>query len=268
MRSTLLWRDRLVGFLVAAVISWLLLVQPIASFASGANVRSSVASDQRAIQVLSRLTFGARPGDLEAVKKMGAQAYVDQQLSPDTIDDSALQKRLNKLPTLMLSNPTIAEQYNPPKPTPTPSPAAAKVEQTAASGTIMPEPTATPTVSASPTPTPKNPGMVVGELQRAKLLRAVYSERQLYEVMVDFWENHFSIFANKDADRLLLTSFDRDTIRPFAARPISRSARCHSALAGDALLSRQLDVERRAQLPSHKGQTGPIIRGHQRELRP
>ena len=58
--------------------------------------------------------------------------------------------------------------------------------------------------------------MVVGELQRAKLLRAVYSERQLYEVMVDFWENHFSIFANKDADRLLLTGFDRDSIRPFA----------------------------------------------------
>jgi len=45
--------------------------------------------------------------------------------------------------------------------------------------------------------------MVVTELQRAKLLRAVYSERQLYEVMVDFWENHFSIFANKDDDRYL-----------------------------------------------------------------
>src|SRR5881398_2611535 len=58
--------------------------------------------------------------------------------------------------------------------------------------------------------------MVFTELQRAKLLRAVYSERQLYEVMVDFWENHFSIFANKDADRWLLTGFDRDSIRPFA----------------------------------------------------
>jgi uncharacterized protein (DUF1800 family) len=58
--------------------------------------------------------------------------------------------------------------------------------------------------------------MVVNELQRAKLLRAVYSERQLNEVMVDFWENHFSIFANKDADRLLLTGFDREAIRPFA----------------------------------------------------
>jgi uncharacterized protein (DUF1800 family) len=70
--------------------------------------------------------------------------------------------------------------------------------------------------AVKPTPPPKNPQMVVTELQRAALLRAVYSERQLYEVMVDFWENHFSIFASKDADRYLLTSFDRDTIRPFA----------------------------------------------------
>jgi len=58
--------------------------------------------------------------------------------------------------------------------------------------------------------------MVITDLQRAKVLRAVYSERQLYELMVDFWENHFSIFANKDDDRYLLTSFDRETIRPFA----------------------------------------------------
>src|SRR5207237_10189493 len=71
-------------------------------------------------------------------------------------------------------------------------------------------------VSPKPTPPPKNPQMVVTELQRAKLLRAVYSEQQLYEVMVDFWENHFSIFANKDDDRYLLTAFDRETIRPFA----------------------------------------------------
>ena len=58
--------------------------------------------------------------------------------------------------------------------------------------------------------------MVVTDLQRAKILRAVYSDRQLYEMMVDFWENHFSIFANKDDDRYLLTAFDRETIRPFA----------------------------------------------------
>src|SRR6266480_890117 len=75
---------------------------------------------------------------------------------------------------------------------------------------------AQPAASPRPAPPPKNPQMVVTELQRAALLRAVYSERQLYELMVGFWENHFSIFGYKDDTRYLVTSFDRDTIRPFA----------------------------------------------------
>jgi uncharacterized protein (DUF1800 family) len=64
----------------------------------------------------------------------------------------------------------------------------------------------------------KSPGPqpIVSELQRALLLRAVYSRRQLYERLVHFWENHFNVYVNKDADQLYLTSFDRDAIRPFA----------------------------------------------------
>jgi len=49
---------------------------------------------------------------------------------------------------------------------------------------------------------------------QAKLLRAIYGERQLDEVMTDFWFNHFNIFINKGADRYLLTSYERDAIRP------------------------------------------------------
>ncbi|MFY9676053.1 MAG: DUF1800 domain-containing protein, partial [Terriglobales bacterium] len=56
--------------------------------------------------------------------------------------------------------------------------------------------------------------VVVDELTQAKLLRAIYSERQLQEVMTDFWFNHFNVFINKGADRFLLTSYDRDAIRP------------------------------------------------------
>src|SRR6266849_1315989 len=55
---------------------------------------------------------------------------------------------------------------------------------------------------------------LTGELQMSRILRAVYSERQLQEVMVDFWTNHFNVFAGKGADRWLLTGYDRDTIRP------------------------------------------------------
>ena len=58
--------------------------------------------------------------------------------------------------------------------------------------------------------------VVVNELMQAKLLRAIYSERQLEEVMTDFWFNHFNVFINKGADRYLVTSYERDVIRPHA----------------------------------------------------
>ncbi len=196
--------------------------------------------DQRVVQVISRLTFGARPGDLERVKKIGVDAFIAEQLDPDNIDDSALQKRLDRLSTLNLSTPALAEQYNPPKPPPTPTPSptpavplktvamedkmeasadmtkATSMTDMASSMDVKPSPSPTPAAKPSPTPTPKNPQMVITELQRAKLLRAVYSQRQLNEVMVDFWENHFSIYGQKDATRWMLTAFDRETIRPFA----------------------------------------------------
>jgi uncharacterized protein (DUF1800 family) len=62
-----------------------------------------------------------------------------------------------------------------------------------------------------------NPQQAVAtELQQAKILRTVYSERQLEEVMTDFWFNHFNVFLGKGADRYLVTSYERDVIRPHA----------------------------------------------------
>jgi uncharacterized protein (DUF1800 family) len=58
--------------------------------------------------------------------------------------------------------------------------------------------------------------VVMNELQQAKLLRALYSERQLQEVMTDFWFNHFNIYLNKDADQYLVTAYERDVIRAHA----------------------------------------------------
>jgi uncharacterized protein (DUF1800 family) len=59
-------------------------------------------------------------------------------------------------------------------------------------------------------------GVVSNELAQAKLLRAIYSERQFEEVMTDFWFNHFNVFVEKGLDRLMLTSYERDVIRPHA----------------------------------------------------
>lgn len=222
-----------------------------------------MSADQRIAHVLSRLTFGARPGDFERVKALGVEAFIDEQLDPDSIDASAVIARLRKLPTLGMATPVIIEQYTPPKPSAVPSPTPAKAADNATAGvanvisekneagkmstlttgqsetqmspkmeearlpapvtdsmkapeTMKPSGSQEKPAAAKPTPAPKTPQMVVTELQRAKLLRAVYSDRQLYEVMVDFWENHFNVFANKDNDRYLLTAYDRETIRPFA----------------------------------------------------
>ena len=59
-------------------------------------------------------------------------------------------------------------------------------------------------------------GVVQDELSQAKLLRAIYSERQLEEVMTDFWFNHFNVFAGKGPERLLLTNYEQQVIRPHA----------------------------------------------------
>ena len=58
--------------------------------------------------------------------------------------------------------------------------------------------------------------VVLSELVQAKLLRAIYSDRQLEEVMTDFWFNHFNVFVGKGAERVLLTNYEQDVIRPHA----------------------------------------------------
>jgi uncharacterized protein (DUF1800 family) len=62
----------------------------------------------------------------------------------------------------------------------------------------------------------KRPARVVAELSMSKLTRAIYSERQLAQVMDDFWFNHFNVFAGKGEDRYYLTSYERDVIQPHA----------------------------------------------------
>jgi len=260
------------GFIrsLAFSLSFLLVFGQLLAFAAQRKPKSksqALSDDQRIAHVLSRLTFGARPGDFERVKAMGVDAFIDQQLDPDSLDAGAVTARLKKLPTLGMATPVIIEQYTPPKPAPSPVPAKSPdnapaqklITQNPPNPLVQTPQIANPNMSAmpsemqmdakkkdagrmpalpdnmkapdamakpgepqnssaapKPTPPPKNPQMVVTELQRAKLLRAVYSERQLYEMMVDFWENHFNIFANKDDDRYLLTGYDRETIRPFA----------------------------------------------------
>jgi uncharacterized protein (DUF1800 family) len=156
--------------------------------------------------LLSRVTFGATEQDRRHVADVGAGPYIEEQLDPSTIDDHALDERLAALTTLRAATPPLIARFSPPKPQ---APVLIPIELPLCTGTSD-----LPAVTSKTNPA--GPQAVVTELQRAAFLRAVYSRRQLYERMVRFWENHFSVYVNKDADRLYLTSFDRDTIRPFA----------------------------------------------------
>jgi uncharacterized protein (DUF1800 family) len=162
---------------------------PVAA-AKGKSAR--LTEDQKLLHLLNRVTFGPRPGDLERVKRMGILAFLDEQLQPDSIDDSQLETRLAVLPTQRM---TSAELYQ-----------------------FYPPPNAADERAKQPNPPPifGRPQQMIGEMIQQKLVRAVSSNRQLQEVMTDFWFNHFNVFAPKEADQWLVTSYERDVIRPNA----------------------------------------------------
>jgi uncharacterized protein (DUF1800 family) len=273
--------------------------------------------DQKALHALNRLTFGPRPGDLEQVKKMGVQQWIEQQLHPESIPENpVLLAKLEPLDTLGLSTKAMLQKYpsqqmikamsdgrmalpedketraavqtaieryrhrqtaaaanaavpttpqvgevtigdmrtkiqTPPPPssegpvTPTalndlplsqdqkqgllrgtPEARAALVES-------LPEDEQIDAIEALPQPMRNRlalagspalrrrieilttPNQVVNrDLTEGKLLRAIYSDRQLEEVLTDFWFNHFNVYLNKGADRYMVTSYERDVIRP------------------------------------------------------
>ena len=302
---------------------------------SGAS--SHISDQRRALHALNRLTFGPRAGDVQRVMAIGVDKWIDLQLHPDKIDDSALNARLEPFRTLRMNAKELAEDFpdgqeinqvingKSPMPseaalrmvyqvqidrqqekkerlqeagkntnsasdlarnvavvTPSQSIAAESTNATADnSAGVKPAPAAKLTpgdeqqarrreeqlyadldvqqltslpadqrfkkvLSMSATaqlaiadslrggkgqefleglpPRQKetllamnNPaGVVTGELAQAKLLRATYSERQLEQVMTDFWFNHFNVFMEKGVERLLVTSYERDVIRPHA----------------------------------------------------
>jgi uncharacterized protein (DUF1800 family) len=163
-------------------------------------------ADQQVVHALSRLTFGARPGDAERVRAMGVDRWIASQLEPGKIADAATDQFLARYETLRKTSAELYREF---------PPAAvrrniARRDSLERSGQI----TRADTVSLLQQARRSN--LFVAELTSSRVARAVMSERQLQEVMVDFWENHFSVFAGKGQTRWYLTSYDRDVIRPHA----------------------------------------------------
>ena len=264
---------------------------------------SQMTEQHRVLHLLNRLTFGPRPGDVDRVRAMGVDRWIDEQLHPGKIDENALDARLAPYRTLRMDTREIAENFPPPQvikaieqgkqSMPSDPMKRAiyeaqlerieiKQEKKADAANTDTDPNTQQSkmsdeeiarrrddrmtadanaqqllelppdqrmkaflkmpseeqraLSASlkgnkrdefmegMAPQQKealeamqNPQAVVSdELVSGKVLRATYSERQLQEVMTDFWFNHFNIFIGKGADRYLITSYERDVIRPNA----------------------------------------------------
>jgi uncharacterized protein (DUF1800 family) len=176
-----------------------------------------VTEEQRILHLLNRAGFGPRQGDVEKVKRMGIDKYIDLQLHPERINDSAADARLAAFPSLKMNNGEISEKYPQPQllarrlglrqpapPGEADSPDAER-EQREARQKIF---------AYYRENNLKPPQMLLLDLQGQKIVRAAYSERQLQEVMTDFWFNHFNIFWPKGADRVLTTDFEMRAIRP------------------------------------------------------
>jgi uncharacterized protein (DUF1800 family) len=173
------------------------------------------------LHALNRLGYGPRPGDIERIRQIGLEKWIDGQLHPESIDDSAFDQRLEKYSTLSMSSQQLLEQFPPPKVAALQEGMArdeykARLQTERREAVAGLPPTGNENVDRAQEQLAKlqGPNRIIAELSMAKMDRAIYSQRQLEAVMEDFWFNHFNVFAGKGADRWLLTSYVRDTIRP------------------------------------------------------
>ena len=176
-----------------------------ALLAAGAPAALPTTDARTALHVLNRITYGPRPGDIERVQRMGVERFIEQQLHPDTLEDRGLEGRLDRFETLQLTSRNIAEQFAIPA-------LQARRARQAKGGDTAPDAGAAPPAANGPERVRANLPLV--ELADAKIVRAVYSERQLHEVLADFWFNHFNVDAKKGTTRFLLTEYEREAIRP------------------------------------------------------
>src|SRR5690348_13661752 len=152
-----------------------------------------------ALHALNRLAYGPRPGEVDRVAAEGVIRWIDRQLAPRRIDDGTLAEREHRFPILSLDRGDLADMYREVE-------RERRERKVAANGAI--DTTVTPREQAA--------RRLAGQFQELAVVRAAVSERQLYEVMVDFWTNHFNVYLAKGADRFLTPDYIEHTVRPNA----------------------------------------------------
>ena len=202
---------------------------------------------EMAEHLLSRLSYGPQRRDRERLEQLGFAGFIEEQLHPDQIDDSAIARRLASYEVLHQGTDTLVQQLvaerkqrqadqkreelmkeaPPPPADDGPLTAAESARRLGA-----PPPSVAPKELRKPLgKAARGPGYdYVAQLSQAKLLRAVSSGRQLEEELVDFWFNHFNVFAGKDQESALLPDYQERVIRPnaLASFPELLEATAHS----------------------------------------
>jgi uncharacterized protein (DUF1800 family) len=164
-----------------------------------APIVSELSQPQQIDHVLNRLAYGPRPGDAERVRAMGLERWIALQLSPERINDAAGDSVVASYQTLGTPTSELTSMFREAR--------MARLAQKDSSRRSAPGPRSE---------VQRTLQLSLAEVGSARLARAVASDRQLYEEMVDFWENHFSVFAGKGQTRLFIPAYDRDAIRPYA----------------------------------------------------
>lgn len=155
------------------------LTNVIAQSASQSSTLLQVVKTERdpVRHLLGRIGYSHTPSQIQAIRQIGVDAYIDQQLNPESIDDAACEAGLDSLHTNLVV--TVPDVYK----------ADISVEREQ---------------------------QIADDLIGATVLRAMYSKRQLFEVMVNFWTDHFSVYHGKSKCQVLKTIDDREVIRKHA----------------------------------------------------
>ena len=156
--------------------------------------------EERVAHVISRLSFGAKPGEIEAVEKEGVENYIRRQLHPDSQPLPADLEKLGQLDALAKDPVYLFLNYG--------KPAIKALAKSNGQGDKD----------------DKEAKKIIGETYRrmyqeaalARVRRAVESPRELQEVMTDFWFNHFNISQEKGLDHVWIGSYEERAIRPYA----------------------------------------------------
>jgi len=186
--------------LALGLLTPLLQALPQRVLAATAMAAAPLSDEERAVHALNRLAFGPRPADAQAMASMGAKAWLDQfliqQLDPASLQmPAALNERLQEMDTLKLDQGQLHERFRDAQRLQREAKAKGEKDDGKARRELV--------------------RPIVQQAHAQRLLRAVGNSAQLEEVLVDFWFNHFNVFAGKGQVSVWVGSYEREAIRPY-----------------------------------------------------